>query len=100
MIARGSFGDPWIFQQANALLAGESLPEKPTLEARMKVALRQVEMAIAHKGEKIGCLEARKHMAWYLRGVPNGSKMRQMVNTIQVRGDIYRVAEEILGKLG
>ena len=99
MIARGSFGDPWLFQQANALLNGEPMPEKPPLEARMKVALRQIEMAIAQKGEKVGCLEARKHLAWYLRGVPQGGKMRQLVNTIAVRADIYRVAEEIIGKL-
>ncbi|MCL2367889.1 MAG: tRNA dihydrouridine synthase DusB [Oscillospiraceae bacterium] len=99
MIARGSFGDPWLFQQANALLAGEPMPEKPPVPERVALALHQIEMAIAQKGEKIGCLEARKHLAWYLRGVPNGGKMRQMVNTIANRGDIYRVAEEIIREL-
>ena len=100
MIARGSFGDPWLFEQANALIAGEPMPEKPPLRERVKVALRQIEMALAQKGEKVGCLEARKHLAWYLRGVPHGAQMRTMVNTIAVREDIYRVAEDILQKLG
>jgi len=99
LIARGSFGDPFLFQQANALLNGEPMPEKPPLGERVKVALRQIEMAIAQKGEKIGCLEARKHLAWYLHGVPHGGEMRQMVNTIAVKDDIYRVVEEILKKL-
>jgi len=100
MIARGSFGDPWLFEQANALLAGEPMPEKPPLYQRVQVALRQIEMAIEQKGEKIGCLEARKHLAWYLRGVPHGAKMRTLVNTIAVRDDVYRVAEDILRELG
>jgi len=100
MIARGSFGDPWLFEQANALLAGEPMPEKPSIQERMRVALRQLELAIEQKGEKIGCLEARKHLAWYLRGVPHGTKMRQEVNTIFERGDLYRVVEQILRELG
>jgi len=99
LIARGSFGDPWLFQQAKALLDGESVPEKPPLRERVKVALRQIEMTIEQKGEKIGCLEARKHLAWYLRGVPHGAEMRQAVNNIVVKDDIYRVVEEILKKL-
>jgi len=100
MIARGSFGDPWLFEQANALLAGEPMPDKPPLHKRVQVALRQIEMAMEQKGEKIGCLEARKHLAWYLRGVPHGSKMRTLLNTIAVRDDIYRVVEDILRELG
>jgi len=99
MIARGSFGDPWLFEQAKALLDGEPMLEKPPLEERVRVALRQIEMTIEQKGEKIGCLEARKHLAWYLRGVPHGAGMRQAVNTIAVRGDIYRVAEQIVSTL-
>ena len=100
MIGRGSFGDPWLFQQANALLAGEPIPEKPPLQERIRVALRQVELAIEQKGEKIGCLEARKHLAWYLRGVPHGTRLRQTVNTILVREDIYKVTDKILQELG
>ncbi|MCL2568522.1 MAG: tRNA dihydrouridine synthase DusB [Oscillospiraceae bacterium] len=96
LVARGSFGNPWLFQRANALLNGELLPPEPTLRERMRVALRQIEMALEQKGEKVGCFEARKHMAWYLHGVPHAGKMREAVNTIAVKGDIYRVAEEIV----
>ena len=99
MIARGSFGDPWLFSQANALLNGEPMPEKPPLRERLQVALRQMEMAIEQKGEKIGCLEARRHLAWYLRGVPHGSQMRQAVTQIHSRDDLYRIIEELGGKL-
>jgi tRNA-dihydrouridine synthase B len=100
MIARGSFGDPWLFAQANAHLAGAPVPERPPLKERIRVALRQIELTIEQKGEKIGCLEARKHLAWYLRGVPHGTRMKQAVNTILERGDIYRVTDRILQELG
>ena len=99
MIARGSFGDPWIFQQANALLEGKPMPEKPSLEERLATARRQMDMAIEQKGEKLGCLEARRHLAWYLRGIPHGSKMRQAVIAISSREELYRIIEEIGRKL-
>lgn len=96
MIARGSFGDPWLFREANAALNGEEVPEKPPLAERLAVAARQIEMTILQKGEKIGCLEARKHMAWYLRGVPHGTRLREMVQNITVADDIQKVIEKIL----
>ena len=99
MVARGAFGDPWIFQQANALLEGLPMPEKPPLLERLEVARRQLDLAIAQKGEKLGCLEARKHLAWYLRGVPHGSKMRQAVIAIHSREELYQVIDDIGRKL-
>ena len=70
MIARGVFGNPWIFQQAQAALRGEPIPPLPPLAQRCDTAVRQFELAAQNKGEKIACLEARKHYAWYLKGVP------------------------------
>jgi len=96
MIARGSFGDPWLFTEANAALNGEEVPEKPPLSERLAVATRQIELTIAQKGEKIGCLEARKHMAWYLRGVPHGARLREMVQSITQPSDIHQVVNTIL----
>ena len=96
MIARGSFGDPWLFTEANAALNGQEIPEKPPLAERLAVATRQIELTIAQKGEKIGCLEARKHMAWYLRGVPHGARLREMVQSITQASDVYQVVETIL----
>ena len=69
MIGRATFGDPWIFAQARAALAGEEVPQRPPLAKRVDLAVRQFELARDDKGEHIACLEARKHFAWYLRGV-------------------------------
>ena len=73
MIGRATFGDPWIFAQARAALAGEELPQRPPLAKRVDLAVRQFELARDDKGEHIACLEARKHFAWYLRGVSHSS---------------------------
>lgn len=70
MIARGVFGNPWIFQQAQAAIDGRPIPPLPPLSQRCDTAVRQFELAAQYKSEKIACLEARKHYAWYLKGVP------------------------------
>jgi tRNA-dihydrouridine synthase B len=95
MIGRATFGDPWIFTQARAALAGQPIPERPSLSKRVDVALRQFELALQDKGEHITCLEARKHFAWYLRGVSHSSYYKAQISAIQTMEDIYRIAEGI-----
>ena len=95
MIGRATFGDPWIFTQARAALAGEPVPERPPLSGRVDVAIRQFELALQDKGEHITCLEARKHFAWYLRGVSHSSYYKAQISSIQTMEDIYRIAKGI-----
>lgn len=95
MIGRATFGDPWIFRQAKAALAGQPIPEKPPLPKRVDVAVRQFALAREDKGEHIACLEARKHFAWYLRGVPYSNYYKEQISTIQKMEDIDRIAEGI-----
>jgi tRNA-dihydrouridine synthase B len=95
MIGRASFGDPWIFAEAKAALAGEEIPDRPVLSKRVDVAVRQFELAFEDKGEKIACLEARKHFAWYLRGVAHSSYYKEQISGISKMEDIYRIADGI-----
>ena len=95
MVGRAAFGDPWLFAQINAALAGEPLPERPPLAERMEVALRQIELARADKGEHIACLEARKQLAWYLRGVRFSNWYKQEISKIAVMEDVYRIIRGI-----
>ena len=99
MIGRATFGDPWIFQQVSAAMAGNEIPERPCLRDRIEVAVRQFELSEADHGEKIACLEARKHFAWYLRGVRNASYYKKEVSSLTTMADIYRVAKEIIRDL-
>lgn len=95
MIGRAAFGNPWIFRQSAAALRGEPVPELPPLAERCDTAVRQFELAKEHKGEKIACLEARKHYAWYLRGVPYAGYWKEQISHMETMEDIYRVTAGI-----
>ena len=95
MIGRATFGDPWIFAEAAAALRGEQIPQRPALAQRVDVAARQFELAFQDKGEKIACLEARKHFAWYLRGVSHAAYYKVQISSISTMEDIYRIADGI-----
>lgn len=95
MVARGSFGNPWIFEQAKAHLAGEEIPPRPPIKERAKVAMRQFELAAQHKGEHIACLEARKHYAWYLRGVAHSGYYKEQITKASTLEDLRKITEGI-----
>ncbi len=76
MIGRGAVLNPWIFRQAkHYLTTGQLLPE-PTIEERVDMLRRHLELSVEFKGERYGVLELRKHYAGYLRGLPHVSRMR------------------------
>ena len=95
MIGRATFGNPWIFSEVRAAMSGEPVPQRPALKDRIDVAIQQFEMAQEDKGEKIACLEARKHFAWYLRGVPYSGYYKEQISSISSMEDIYRIADGV-----
>ncbi|MGX8699526.1 MAG: tRNA dihydrouridine synthase, partial [bacterium] len=95
MIARGAMGAPWLFREAKAALAGEPIPAPPSYEERLRLAKRQFALAAADRGEKVACLEARKHLAWYLRGMPHAAFFREKVMSVSTLADIDAVSREI-----
>ena len=95
MLGRGTFGDPWLFTQCEAALRGEEIPERPPLSERVDAALRQFVLAAEDKGEHIACLEARKHFAWYLRGVPNSGYYKEKISSISSMDEIESIARGI-----
>ena len=95
MIGRATFGNPWVFLQVSAALAGEPIPERPNLSSRVDVAVRQFELANEDKGEHIACLEARKHFAWYLRGVAYANYYKEKISAIKSMDDVYQIADGI-----
>ena len=98
MIGRATFGDPWIFAEVKAAMAGE-VYQRPPLAQRVDMAVRRFELALEDKGEHIACLEARKHFAWYLRGVSHSSYYKTQISAIASIEDIYRIADGIRADL-
>lgn len=95
MIGRGSFGNPWIFQQAQAALEGRPVPPLPPLAERCDVAVRQIRLAAEDKGEHIAMLEARKQYAWYLKGVPHANYYKEQIVRMNTLEDMERITAGI-----
>ena len=95
MIGRGCFGNPWLFQQAKAAIEGQPIPELPPLAERCDVAVRQIELAVAAKGERVALLEARKQFCWYLKGVSHAGYYKEQIVQMNTLEDLYRLAKGI-----
>lgn len=91
MIGRGSFGNPWLFKQAQTLLDGESVPPLPPLSERMDTALSQTELLSEHMGERAACLEARHQLPWYLHGVAYSGYYRQQLVHVDTLEEIRTI---------
>ena len=95
MIGRGCFGNPWLFQQARAALAGGPIPPLPPLAQRWDTAVRQIELAVADKGEHIALLEARKQLCWYLKGVSHANYYKEQIVRLTTLEELYRVSDGV-----
>src|SRR6267142_877814 len=83
MIARGSFGQPWIFDQTRALLEGKPKPEAPKIERRFEIALEHAHMAEEYEADPRGAaIEFRKHLGWYVKGVPGSAELRRKLHAV------------------
>lgn len=98
MIGRGAQGNPWIFKRTiHYLQTGELLPE-PTAEERVEKALRHAQMLMEYKGEYIGIREMRKHMAWYMKGLPGAAELRGKLNVTENMADMEALLRGYLEK--
>jgi nifR3 family TIM-barrel protein len=97
MIARGSFGNPWIFQQARALLERREVPSPPSPDERLAVALRHAELQVAIQGDtRRTALEFRKHLGWYTRGLRGGAALRERLFHIESMAEVERTFRDYL----
>lgn len=99
MIGRGAFGNPWIFAQAKAAIEGHPLPPRPPFAQRCEVAMRQFSLAQEIKGEKIACLEARRHYSWYLKGVPHASYWKERICKAETMDDLVSITRKMTKEL-
>ncbi len=79
MVARGAQGNPWIFEEIAAVLAGQPVPEKPSPRRRLETALEHTRLLVEQKGESRGIKEARKHIAWYIKGIRGASAIKSEI---------------------
>lgn len=102
MVGRGALGRPWVFAQIEAYLKhGVILPEPPVSE-RMLCMLKHVKLICEYKGEKVGMLEARKHAAWYTKGIRGAAAYRREICALEAFSQLeelaFRVSQEHTGE--
>lgn len=95
MIGRGSLGNPFIFEQINNYFENKNYIENYDISKKLDTLIKQTELTIKYKGEHHGILEARKHIAWYLKGVKNSKGFRLMANTVSSMDEIYSLCNTI-----
>ncbi len=97
MIARGSFGNPWIFQQVRALLDGRTPRPTPQAAERLAVALRHAQLQVAIQGDsRRTAVEFRKHLGWYVRGLPGAAALRERLHRIDSMSEVEQTFREYL----
>ncbi len=96
MIGRASIGNPWFFKQVKHYFkTGEHL-DPPSIEEKVEIARRHLQMAIDWKGEKLGVFETRRHYTNYFRGIPNFKPLRMKMVTSDLAEDVFKAFDEVL----
>ncbi|MBQ0084445.1 MAG: tRNA dihydrouridine synthase DusB [Clostridiales bacterium] len=96
MVGRAAMGNPFVFEQINAYMErGEILP-LPDIETRLDTMLKQIKLMLEYKSERVAFNEARKHAAWYIKGVKGASRIRKMCGEIKSFEDIEIIVQKAL----
>ena len=99
MLGRAAFGDPWVFRRIRARVErGESLPP-PSAQERLEAGVRHLAMMVDSVGAEHAAREMRKHVAWYIKGLPNSARVREQVNRTRSAVEMADLLRAYLGDL-
>ena len=97
MIARGSFGQPWIFNQTRAMLEGKPKPDAPAIATRFAIALDHARMAEDYEHDPRGAaIEFRKHLGWYVKGLHNSAELRKKLHAVDSFAEVEGIFHHYL----
>jgi len=94
MIGRGAYGRPWLLSQVMHWLDSGQQALDPELDAQFALVLEHYELMLEHYGRDTGSKMARKHLAWYTRGLPGSAAFRNQVNFIDDPAEVVRRLQE------
>ncbi|WII37704.1 tRNA dihydrouridine synthase DusB [Paenibacillus thiaminolyticus] len=99
MIGRGALGNPWmLYRTVEYLTHGDLLPD-PAPEEKVRIAIVHMDRLIALKGENVAVREMRKHLAWYLKGLPGAARVKDKVMEGTRRDEMVRLLEDYVAGL-
>ena len=93
MIGRGAQGNPFVFDEINHYLEGKEYTH-PTNDEKRECVREHISLLIEDKGEYVGVREARKHVAWYIKGQPGSASMRNRVNLTETKEEMLNLIDE------
>ena len=96
MVGRGALGRPWVFSQINAYLNHEIILPEPPVSQKMLVMIKHIKTLCEYKGERIGIREARKHAAWYTKGLQGAANYRARIGLINSVEELEQIALELI----
>ena len=96
MVGRGALGRPWVFKQINEYLKNGIILPEPPVEERMDIMLRHISSLIEDKGEYIGTREARKHSAWYMKGIRGAAAFRRELGTLESYEQLVQISKKVI----
>lgn len=91
MIGRGAMGNPWIFREVKHYLKTQKRLPSPSPKERFNVMMNHLKKAIKFHGKRIGVLEMRKHLAWYLKGLPYSALVKKSVQEAKDAKEIQNI---------
>lgn len=100
MIGRGALGNPWMLYRTVAYLTEGVLPPEPLPEEKIRIAVLHMDRLVALKGEHVAVKEMRKHLAWYLKGLPGAARVKDVIMELTERDPMVAALEEFVSKLG
>jgi nifR3 family TIM-barrel protein len=100
MIGRGALGNPWMLYRTVQYLSTGELTDEPMPEEKIRIAILHMDRLIDLKGEHVAIKEMRKHMAWYLKGMPGAARVKDLVMESTKREQMVGVLTEYVARLG
>lgn len=100
MIGRGALGNPWMLYRTVAYLTEGVLPPEPLPEEKIRIAVLHMDRLVALKGEHVAVKEMRKHLAWYLKGLPGAARVKDVIMEMTERDPMVAILEEFVSRLG
>ena len=95
LVGRASLGNPWIFRQINEYIFSGKDIIHPTYDERLEMMAKHVKKICTYKGENIGMKEARKHIAYYLKGFHGAAAFRNEAGRLCTYDDLLRLIENV-----
>jgi len=97
MIARGAFGQPWVFNQTRDLMQGRPMRSAPPVEEKFAIALEHARLVQEYEPDPKGAaIEFRKHLGWYVKGLPDSADLRKRLHAVESFSEIETIVNDYL----